>query len=77
MAPIGSSLNSALSGIQRGLSSASERAERISGGFTEDSADSVVNDIVGLKLDLYQVGANKKVIQVTQELDKYTLDIIA
>lgn len=77
MAPIKSALSSAVDGIQRGLASASERAGRISKGFSEGETDSVVDDLVGFKLDLYQVGANRKVVQVTQELDKNTLDIIA
>lgn len=77
MGMIEKALSTSLAGIQQGVSSAVSRAERISEGITADNAETMVSDFVGFKLDLYQVGANRKVIEVTRELEKSTLDIIA
>lgn len=77
MAPVKDAISSALSGIQQGLKSASERAERISNFSSNPDSESFTSDLVGLKLDLYQVRANKKVMKTVQEIDKNVLDILA
>ncbi len=77
MTAVNSALNSALSGIQKGLESAANRAERISNASAEPSSDSYTNDLIGFKLDLYQVSANRKVVSVVEEMDKSVLDILA
>ncbi len=77
MTPIDRALSSALNGIQKGLEDASSRADRISHFATHPEKDNLVEDFVGFKLDLYQVGANGKVIKTLQEMDKNILDIVA
>ncbi len=77
MTAINNALTSALSGIQEGLKSVAERADRISTFAANPDSDSLTSDLIGIKQDLYQIGANQKVIKTLQKLDKSILDILA
>ena len=69
--------NIALNGIQKGLSGIAEKADRISRSFVSENGEGPVNDIVGMKLDEFQVKASAKVIKTADELEKSVLDILA
>lgn len=69
--------STSLNGIYDAFKRINERTERISQfAFTEDT-DSLVSDIVGIKVDTYTVKANSKVIETDQKLTKSILDILA
>lgn len=74
----GSTLGTALSGIQRELKSIAGHAEKIS-NFSErlENGEDLTEPLVGLKQDIRDVQAIRKVVNVVQELEEETLDIIA
>lgn len=60
----------AVTGIQRGLSSARNHAAEIAsaGQFENDSPSSLVEPLVGLKLDKLQVQASTEVLKAYDEM---------
>ena len=70
-------LAAGLQGIQRGLSGAAEKVEKISRAFLPESDIDPVDPIVGLKADEHQIKASAKVIKVADDLNKSILDILA
>ncbi len=69
--------NTALLGIQKGLSGIAEKADKISRAYTPDSDIDVTSEIIGIKSDEFQVRANAVVIKTTDDLEKSILDILA
>ncbi len=67
----------ALQSVQRGLSGIAEKADRISKAFTPESSNEPTADIIGMKLDEFQVKASYKVLKTAEELEQTALDILA
>ena len=73
-----SGLQSALAGIQRELRSAAENASKISrASSTLEEGGDIVEPMIGLKEDLRNVQALRKVIQITDKMEDEVLNIIA
>jgi hypothetical protein len=66
-----------IEGIKRAENSIAPRAERISKFDQSADNSSVVEDLVGLKTDIYAVKANTAVIKSISELEDSILDIVA
>ncbi|TCK16963.1 hypothetical protein DFR30_0183 [Thiogranum longum] len=60
-------LSQAITGIQRGLSSARDNAEKIANAGTGNPAD-LVEPMVGLKLDTLQVQASAEVLKAVDKM---------
>ncbi|VAW75369.1 hypothetical protein MNBD_GAMMA15-494 [hydrothermal vent metagenome] len=67
---IDSVLSQAITGIQRGLSSARDNAATIASAdsFSNGSSDKLVEAMVGLKLDKLQVQASTEVLKAADEM---------
>lgn len=66
-----------LKGIQSGLAGIAQKADRISKAFTPENPNDLTGDIVGMKMDEFQVKASAKTIKTAEELQDSVLDILA
>ena len=67
---IGGALNQAVLGIQRGLNSAQKHASQIASAeqFQSQSPAGLVEPLIGLKMDTFQVSASAKVLKAVDEM---------
>jgi hypothetical protein len=67
---IGGAITTAMTGIQRGLSSAQNNAARIASAdqFNGDSPSGLAEPLIGLKQDSLQVQASTKVLKAVDEM---------
>ena len=73
-----SALGSALQGIQRELKSIANHAEKISNFSARmEAGEDLTELLVGIKQDIRDVKAIRKVIDVVRDLEEETLDILA
>ncbi len=73
-----SALGSALQGIQRELKSIANNAEKISNFSARmEAGEDLTEPLLGIKQDIRDVQAIRKVVDVVSELEKDTLDILA
>jgi hypothetical protein len=67
---VGGAITTAMTGIQRGLSSAENNAARIANAdqFNGDSPSALAESLIGLKQDRLQVQASTKVLKGVDEM---------
>ena len=70
-------LSIGLRGMQAGLQSAAENAQRVVRSFQDGQSDDAVSALIGLRLDQQQVEASARIIQTGRELIGSVLDIYA